>query len=61
MAKVAGGKTPAKRDWLGEADKLALTYDVDGLRLLYTDAVAAGARAEILEKIKAYGSEVAKP
>jgi len=30
-------------------------------RLLYTDAVAAGAEPEILEKIKAYGSEVSKP
>lgn len=65
MAKVAKQTditdiTDKKRDWLGEADKLALTYDVDGLRLLYTDAVAAGAGPKILEKIKAYGSEVAK-
>ena len=49
-----------KRDWLAEADKLALTYDVDSLRLLYTDAVAAKVSADILEKIKAYGS-TAKP
>jgi hypothetical protein len=49
-----------KRDWLAEADKLALTYDVDSLRLLYTDAVAAKVAPEILEKIKAYGS-TAKP
>jgi hypothetical protein len=63
MAKVARQTdiTDKKRDWLSEADKLALTYDVDGLRLLYTDAVAAGAGPKILEKIKAYGSEVAKP
>ena len=61
MQKVAGGKTPAKRDFVAEADKLALSYDVEGLRLLYTDAVAAGAKPEILEKIKAYGSEVSKP
>lgn len=73
MAKVAAGQTPAKgvkqtdktditdkRAWLDEADKLALSYDVDGLRLLYTDAVAAGVKAEILEKIKAYGSEFSK-
>lgn len=57
MAKVARG---VGRDWLGEADKLALTYDVDGLRLLYTEAVAAKVSADILEKIKAYGS-TAKP
>ena len=60
MAKVARADE-VKRDFVAEADKLALSYDVDGLRLLYTDAVAAGAQAKILEKIKAYGSEVAKP
>ena len=64
MAKVARltDKTDItdKRAWLDEADKLALSYDVDGLRLLYTDAVAAGVKAEILEKIKAYGSEFSK-
>lgn len=59
MAKVERGVTP-KRDWLGQADKLALTYDVDGLRLLYSDAVAAKVSADVLEKIKAYGS-AAKP
>jgi hypothetical protein len=57
MSKVARAE---QRDWLGEADKLALTYDVDKLRLLYTDAVASKVSADILEKIKAYGS-TAKP
>lgn len=57
MAKVARG---AQRDWLGEADKLALSYDVDGLRLLYSEAVAAKQPADVLEKIKANGS-AAKP
>jgi len=60
MAKVAKGQTPGKRDFLTEADQLALSYDISGLRLLYTDAVAAKAAPEILEKIKAYG-ETAKP
>ena len=59
MPKVARAEQ-SKRDWLGEADTLALTYDVDKLRLLYTDAVAAKVSADILEKIKAYGS-TAKP
>jgi hypothetical protein len=59
MAKVARAEQ-VKRDWLGEADKLALTYDVDSLRLLYSDAVAAKVSADVLEKIKAYGS-AAKP
>jgi hypothetical protein len=49
-----------QRDWLGEADKLALTYDVEGLRLLYTDAVAAKVAPAVLEQIKANGS-AAKP
>ena len=49
-----------QRDWLGEADKLALSYDVDGLRLLYTEAVAAKCSADVLEKIKAHGA-AAKP
>jgi hypothetical protein len=57
MAKV---NRHNNRDWLAEADTLALTYDVDKLRLLYTDAVAAKVSADILEKIKAYGS-TAKP
>jgi len=57
MAKV---NRHNNRDWLAEADTLALTYDVDSLRLLYTDAVAAKVSADILEKIKAYGS-TAKP
>jgi hypothetical protein len=59
MAKVARAEQ-IKRDWLGEAEALALTYAVDKLRLLYTDAVAAKVAPEILEKIKAYGS-TAKP
>lgn len=59
MAKVARAEA-VKRDWLGEADKLALSYDVDGLRLLYTEAVAAKCSADVLEKIKAHGA-AAKP
>ena len=49
-----------QRDWVGEAEKLALSYDVDGLRLLYTDAVAAKVAPAVLEQIKANGS-AAKP
>lgn len=57
MAKVAKAE---KRDWLAEADKLALSYDVDGLRLLYTDAVAAKVAPDVLAVIKTHGS-AAKP
>jgi hypothetical protein len=59
MAKVARAEK-SKRDWIGEADKLALTYDVEGLRLLYTEAVAAKVAPAVLEQIKANGS-AAKP
>lgn len=55
MAKVARADA-VKRDWVGEADKLALTYDVDGLRLLYSDAVAAKVAPAVLGQIKANGS-----
>jgi hypothetical protein len=46
----------ASRDWAGEAEQLALLYAVDGLRKLYSEAVAARAPKEILERIKAYGN-----
>ena len=59
MAKVARAEA-AKRDWLGEAEKLALSYDVDGLRLLYTEAVAAKGAPAVREQIKANGT-AAKP
>lgn len=57
MQKVAN----ANRDWVGEADSLALSYNVDGLRLLYADAVAAKVDKETLAKIKDYGTNAAKP
>lgn len=59
MEKVARAEQ-AKRDWLGEADALALAYNVDGLRLLYADAVAAKVDKETLAKIKQYGIDTAK-
>jgi len=46
----------ATRDWAGEAEQLALTYAVDDLRKLYSQAVAARVPGEILERIKAYGN-----
>lgn len=65
-----GSKSPSReemekvaraRDWLGEADTLALGYNVEGLRLLYADAVAAKVNKETLAKIKDYGTNAAKP
>lgn len=46
------------RDWLGEADALALVYDLEGLRKLYKAAQAAKASPAILEKVKSYGNEL---
>jgi hypothetical protein len=59
MEKVARGQTPTGRDWMAEADALALVYNLDGLRKLYSEAVAHRALPEIVEKIKAYGNDIA--
>jgi len=58
MEKVARANTPS-RDWMAEADALALVYNLDGLRKLYSEAVAGRALPEIVEKIKGYGNELA--
>lgn len=47
------------RDWIAEAEALALVYNLDGLRKLYSEAVAARALPEIVEKIKSYGNDLA--
>lgn len=47
------------RDWLGDAEALALVYNLDGLRKLYSEAVSNRVPAEIVEKIKAYGNDLA--
>jgi hypothetical protein len=58
MQKVERANTP-KRDWIAEADAFALVYNLDGLRKLYSEAVANRALPEIVEKIKAYGNDLA--
>jgi hypothetical protein len=55
MEKVAR----PSRDWMGEAEALALVYDANGLRKLYSEAVANRVLPDIIEKIKAYGTDVA--
>jgi hypothetical protein len=55
MEKVARANA---RDWMGEADALALVYNLDGLRKLYSEAVANRVQPEIVEKIKAYGNDL---
>jgi hypothetical protein len=49
------------RDWVAEADALALSYDLDGLRKLYVAAQAAKASSAVLEKVKAYGNDLNRP
>ena len=48
------------RDWVSEADSLALTYDLEGLRKLYKAAQAAKASPAILEKVKSYGNDLSR-
>ena len=54
MAKVASAVTPKAptRDWAGEAEKLALVYNLDGLRALYSEAQASAAAKDVLDMIK---------
>jgi hypothetical protein len=59
MEKVAREQAVAKRDWIGEAEAMALVYNLNGLRKLYSEAVANRAMPEIVEKIKAYGNDLA--
>ena len=53
MAKVARAQTPkaTAKDWLAMAE--ALGSDIEGLRLLYSEAKTGGAIASTLDKIKA--------
>lgn len=52
MAKVERGVTPSRatRNWLVEAE--LKSKDLDGLRLLYSEAKTGNASKEVLEKIK---------
>ena len=47
------------RDWLAEADALALVYNLDGLRKLYSEAVASRVDAKIIEQVKQLGNDLA--
>lgn len=57
MEKVAREQAQ-KRDWIAEAEALALVYNLDGLRKLYSEAVANRAPAQIIEQVKAYGNDI---
>ena len=57
MEKVARANAP-KRDWIAEADTLALVYNLDGLRKLYSEAVANRVDAKIIEQVKQLGNDI---
>jgi hypothetical protein len=61
MAKVATGVTPKpNRDWVKEAEALALVYNIDALRVLYADAQAAKAGNDVLLAIKEWANVAGK-
>jgi hypothetical protein len=61
MAKVATGVTPKpNRDWLKEAEALALVYNIDALRVLYADAQAAQVGKDVLDAIKEWANVAGK-
>lgn len=55
MQKVERGVTPVGRDWLVEAEALALAYNVDGLLKLYTEAQTAKVDKKVLDQIREFG------
>ena len=61
MEKVERGVTPkAGRDWSKDAESLALTYDLPGLRALYADAQASKAGQDVLDMIKGWADVAGK-
>jgi len=59
MEKTQRANAP-KRDWIAEADALALVYNLDGLRKLYSEAVANRVDAKIIEQVKQLGNDIAR-
>ena len=61
MAKVTTGVTPKpNRDWLKEAEALALVYNIDALRVLYADAQATQVGKDVLDAIKEWANVAGK-
>ena len=50
----------AAREWVKEAEALALVYNLDGLRILYADAQAANAGKDVLDAIKGWADVAGK-
>jgi hypothetical protein len=57
MDKVSRNTKATAKDWSAMAD--ALGNDIEGLRLLYSEAKTGGATTEILDKIKAIANGLA--
>ena len=57
MDKVARNSKATAKDWSAMAD--ALGNDIEGLRLLYSEAKTGGATADTLDKIKAIANGLA--
>ena len=57
MDKVARNSKATAKDWSAMAD--ALGNDIEGLRLLYSEAKTGGATTETLDKIKAIANGLA--
>ena len=61
MAKVATGVTPKpSRNWSAEAESLALAYNLEGLRALYSEAQAANAGMDVMEMIRGWADVAGK-
>lgn len=58
MRKAAPSGEP--RDWLGDAEKLRDAGDLDGLRVIYGQAVKAKAQPAILDTIKQFAEQSKK-
>lgn len=58
MRKAAPAAEP--RDWLGDAEKLRDAGDLDGLRVIYGQAVKAKAQPAILDTIKQFAEQSKK-
>jgi hypothetical protein len=59
MEKVARAKTATAKDWLAMATELG--NDLDGLRLLYSEAKTGGADSATLDKIKEIANGLSSP
>ncbi len=61
MAKVATCVTPKpSRNWSAEAESLAMAYNLEGLRALYSEAQAVNAGMDVMEMIRGWADVAGK-